>query len=565
MKRPVDINSLLDNEYTGNAIQKPKFLAKRERLELSSKSHPIKSIIKQVSPKNVLREDSVPEKQHIVDMESNQEKKKRKFQFEWNEEDDTSINHISSMSLRFSSATKLLHHPKDYLENMYIGKHWSKKEINEMDDRDWRILKEDFNITIKGSNVANPLRNWDELSLIPQSLLDVILKKFGYETPTPIQRATIPNIINKRDFIGIATTGSGKTLSFLIPIFIRLYKFPSLDHLNIQDGPLALILAPTRELAQQIESEAKNIANNWKDRECNVVSIVGGHSYEHLSFSLRHGCDILVATPGVLIDCLETHIILLKQVQILVLDEADVMIDFGFEDQLKNILSNTESIPGRQTMMFTATMSLTIERMANSYLDNPVSVTIDGDDKVIPKIQQLIEYSYSPEQRFIKLKTNIIPFYKPPILIFINYKKTADWLFQKFQSETNFKVTILHGSKSQEQRERSLDSLRTGKSQIMIATNVAGRGIDIPNVSLVINFQMPTKLDDYIHRIGRTGRAGKNGTAITFLDEENDDIKLVNQLIKYVKANNPINTNMISPEVIKKFNIRNEEFDLIIH
>ena len=298
-------------------------------------------------------------------------------------DNDNSTERAQNLDLRALArqSAHLLRKREDEIEDYYMGKHWSQKKIDEMTSRDWRILCEDFNIVSKGGFIQKPLRNWDELDIIPPEILNIITKNLGYAEPTPIQRSTVPNVMENRDFIGVASTGSGKTLAFLIPILIKLSKIPPLNSVTKLDGPVALILAPTRELAQQIEQEAKKITSYWK-RQCFVASIVGGHSLEQISTDLRDGCDILVATPGRLIDCIDSHIILLRQVEILVLDEADKMIDFGFEEQLTTILAKTETLPNRQTMMFTATMSPTIEKVANGYLKKPSYVSIGGGNSL---------------------------------------------------------------------------------------------------------------------------------------------------------------------------------------
>ena len=455
-----------------------------------------------------------------------------------------------------------------------MGKHWTEKSLHEMNERDWRILKEDYAIVTKGGAVENPLRNWEELNIIPRDLLRVIIQELRFPSPTPIQRITIPNVCNMkqyRDFLGVASTGSGKTLAFVIPILIKMSRSPPRPpSLKIIDGPKALILAPTRELVQQIQKETQKVTKIWSKEsnyDCKVISIVGGHSLEEISFSLSEGCDILVATPGRLIDSLENHLLVMKQVETLVLDEADKMIDLGFEDQVTNILTkvdiNADSAVNRQTLMFTATMTPVIEKIAAGYMQKPVYATIGVETGSEPLIQQVVEYADNDEDKFKKLKP-IVAKYDPPIIIFINYKQTADWLAEKFQKETNMKVTILHGSKSQEQREHSLQLFRTNKVQIMIATNVAARGLDIPNVSLVVNFQISKKMDDYIHRIGRTGRAANEGTAVSFVSAAEDE-SLIRELYKYVRKHDPLNSNIFSEAVKNKYNVGKQLSNEIIY
>ncbi|AMD19793.1 HCL358Wp [Eremothecium sinecaudum] len=565
--RPKDIYSLLgeNSKGTNDELDSPKFLNIHSRHTLLRNKATINNNATVKSTKKRGAHD-------LDDSESDELKtgevanaqvenlveKKAKFQFGWDDSDDTFSNFKPVSSIR---AKDLIKNKVDVVENSYMDRHWSQKSLDEMNSRDWRILSEDYGIKTKGSRLRHPLRNWEE-GLIPKDILHVIHNQLGFKEPTAIQRVTIPNVQDNRDFMGIAATGSGKTLAFLIPIFAKLAKLPVSNVVTRADGPSALILAPTRELAQQIEAEAKMLASYLK-WPCAIASIVGGHSLEDIRYRLRDGCDILTATPGRLIDCLENHLIVLRRVSTLVLDEADRMVDFGFEDQLTSILARTDTIPGRQTLMFSATMSNVIEKIANGYLRDPAYATI-GDIHAAPQIQQIIDYIPGEDERFQKMCKDILPNFKPPIIIFINYKSTADWLSQKFQTQTKFRTTTLHGSKSQVQREHSINQLREGKVDIMIATNVAGRGIDIPNVSLVLNFEMATKLEEYIHRIGRTGRANNVGTAITFLTSK-DNAANVEALCKYVTKNDVTGRNLIDRKVKLEFKIEDKSKESLIY
>lgn len=248
-----------------------------------------------------------------------------------------------------------------------------------MKERDWRIFKEDFNITTKGGNIPNPIRSWKESNL-PKNILSII-KDIGYDEPTPIQKQAIPIELENRDIIGVAETGSGKTASFIIPMLVYISHLPPITEDNMADGPYALILAPTRELVQQIEEEAIKFA---KPLGFNCVSLVGGHAVEGQAFNLRNGAEIVMATPGRLKDCLDNRILVLSQCTYVVMDEADRMIDMGFEadvnfilDQLpvSNIKPDTDESENsltnrvnktlyRQTVMFSATMPPAVERLA---------------------------------------------------------------------------------------------------------------------------------------------------------------------------------------------------------
>jgi ATP-dependent RNA helicase DDX23/PRP28 len=426
-------------------------------------------------------------------------------------------------------------------ERNNLGKHWSDKKLSEMKERDWRIFKEDFGIATKGGSIPNPMRNWQESGLSTQ-LLDII-DKVGYEEPTPIQRAAIPIALQARDLIGVAVTGSGKTAAFLLPLLTYISKLDPLTESTKNDGPYALILAPTRELVQQIESEARKFATPLG---FTVVSIVGGHSLEEQAFALRNGAEIIVATPGRLVDCIERRLLVLSQCCYVIMDEADRMIDQGFEEPLTRILDalpvsnekpDTDDAENaqlmsrfvgkdryRQTMMYTATMPPLVEKIAKKYLRRPAIVTIGNAGEAVDTVVQRVEFVSGEEKRKKRLNEILQSGeFKPPIIVFVNIKRNCDTVARDIKG-MGFSSVTLHGSKTQDQREAALASLRNGQTDILVATDLAGRGIDVPDVSLVVNFNMATSIESYTHRIGRTGRAGKSGVAITFLGNEDADV-----------------------------------------
>ncbi|KAI8139339.1 P-loop containing nucleoside triphosphate hydrolase protein [Fennellomyces sp. T-0311] len=416
---------------------------------------------------------------------------------------------------------------------MWDDRHWSEKPLEQMAERDWRIFKEDFNISTKGGNIPRPIRSWAESSL-PKKVLGVI-ESVGYTEPTPIQRQAIPIGIQNRDIIGIAETGSGKTASFVIPLLVYISDLPTLNAENMADGPYALIMAPTRELAQQIEQEALKFATPMG---FNCVSIVGGHAIEEQSFNLRNGAEIIIATPGRLKDCLDRRILVLNQCTYVVMDEADRMIDMGFEADVNFILdalpvSNLKpedeeasdvTRKYRQTTMFSATMPPAVERLAKKYLRRPAVVTIGTAGQAVETVEQRVEMindENKKKNRLLELLESGT--YEPPIIIFVNQKKGVDVL-AKALNKLGYHAVTLHGGKSQEQRESALSQLKNGSAEVLVATDVAGRGIDVKNVSLVINYDMAKNIEDYTHRIGRTGRAGKSGVAITFLSNNDTEV-----------------------------------------
>lgn len=430
-------------------------------------------------------------------------------------------------------------------------RHWSEKDVDEMTERDWRIFREDYNITIKGGKIPNPIRSWNE-SGFPPEIIDII-DTVGYKEPTPIQRQAIPIGLQNRDIIGVAETGSGKTLAFLIPLLSWIQSLPKIERLeDVDQGPYAIIMAPTRELAQQIEEETIKFGQPLGIR---TVVVVGGLSREEQGFRLRLGCEIVIATPGRLIDVLENRYLVLNQCTYIVLDEADRMIDMGFEPDVQKILEympvtnlkpDTEEAEDekklmenfyskkkyRQTVMFTATMPPAVERLARSYLRRPATVYIGSVGKPTERTNQIV-YMMGENDKRKKLMQILSAGIEPPVIIFVNQKKGADVLAKGLE-KLGYNSCTLHGGKGQEQREYALAALKSGAKDILVATDVAGRGIDIKDVSLVINYDMAKSIEDYTHRIGRTGRAGKTGVAISFVTK--DDSALFYDLKQCVTA-----------------------------
>ena len=340
-----------------------------------------------------------------------------------------------------------------------------------MRERDWRIFKEDYGIATKGGLIPNPMRNWPESGL-PRRLLDIVAM-VGYDEPTPIQRAAIPIAQQARDLIGVAVTGSGKTAAFLLPLLVYISELPSLNELTKNDGPYALILAPTRELVQQIENEAKKFAGPLG---FTVVSLVGGHALEEQAYALRNGAEIIVATPGRLVDCIERRLLVLSQCCYIIMDEADRMIDMGFEESVNKILDalpvtnekpDTEEAEDaqlmsrhlggkdryRQTMMYTATMPPAVEKIAKKYLRRPAIVTIGNVGEAVDTVEQRVELVSGEDRRKKRLQEILSSGdFAPPIIVFVNIKRNCDAVAREIK-HMGFSAVTLHGSKTQEQRE----------------------------------------------------------------------------------------------------------------
>lgn len=563
---PISLEELIAKKKSEGKLETPKFLSKKERQKLALERRQNK--VNQIQSNNASHRfkpydiEKAEGKKDSFDENFSKNYEKvlerartgNKFNFEWKNDDDT-LNNTDSIASQYASYDLSkprrddIGYAKSKSKKNWDDIHWSEKPLENMKARDWRILKEDFEIITRGSNLPNPLRNWKE-SKIPNELLDII-EKLGYKDPTPIQRASIPISLSKKDIIGIAETGSGKTLAYLIPMLSKLLKLPRLNEFTKTDGPYGLILVPTRELAQQIETEFKKFSKYLPDID--IISIVGGKLIEKNILDLQNRTiEIIIATPGRLIDCLERHYLVLNQINFLVLDESDKMIEMNFGDQVAKITEfmNTK----RQNMMFTATMTSDVEKLSKSYVNDPAIVNIgnvsSSEMTINDRIEQRFEFFNSnDDSKKANRLTRILSSgqYPAPIIIFINYKESGEYLFKNL-TQSGFKVALIHGSKNQEQREFAIKQLKEGKADILIGTNVASRGIDIPNVSLVVNFQMSKKIDDYIHRVGRTGRAGSYGTSITFLSDEADS-EIYGDLKKLVsKSGNKL------PEEFKKIN-----------
>ncbi|EAS02223.2 DEAD/DEAH-box helicase (macronuclear) [Tetrahymena thermophila SB210] len=415
--------------------------------------------------------------------------------------------------------------------------HWSQKKFDEMTERDWRIFREDNDIIIKGGRVPKPMRTWEEGEL-PPYILDAV-RRSKYEKPTPIQMQTIPIGLQRKDLIGISQTGTGKTCAFLIPLITYLRSLPPMDEEIAKDGPYALILIPTRELAPQIEKEFQNLTSNMRMKS---LVMVGGKDEGNQAFKLKLGCELLIGTVGRIKDALEKNYLVLDQVSWVVLDEADKMIDLNFEqdvnfildkirtnmkseDENMAVLQEQEAKVGekifRVTHLFSATMPPNLERLAKKYLRSFCYISIGEAGDAKKDIEQIVDFM-SEGQKKSRLQ-KILETAKPPIIIFAN-EKTAVEKLSKILDRWGWQNVIYHGGKTQQQREAAVDGFKKGKYDILVATDLGARGLHVDGVKMVINFDAPKNIKDFIHRTGRTGRAGKRGIAYTFVTNHNEAI-----------------------------------------
>lgn len=367
------------------------------------------------------------------------------------------------------------------------------------------------------------MQNFTELGLNAQILKN--LETLGYSTPTPIQAQALPLLLEGGDLLGIAQTGTGKTASFALPIIEHLIK----DRKPKLPGkPRVLILAPTRELASQIK---ENIQAYSVDLLLKTAVIFGGVGQAAQVNTLRGGVDILVATPGRLLDLMDQGHVKLTNIEIFVLDEADRMLDMGFIHDIKKIIPKIPE--NRQTLLFSATMPKTIEGLAKELLRNPKKVEVTPPSSTVDKIaQKVIMCERGSKNTLLKnfIKDRDIEL----ALIFSRTKHGANRIAE-FLQKNNIPSAAIHGNKSQNNRELALSNFKSGKIKFLVATDIAARGIDVDGVSHVINFDVPVDAESYVHRIGRTARAGREGEAYTFCDEtEKDSLKRIEKLIKKI-------------------------------
>ncbi|RKP34980.1 P-loop containing nucleoside triphosphate hydrolase protein [Dimargaris cristalligena] len=361
----------------------------------------------------------------------------------------------------------------------------------------------------------------------PTSLMKVC---GNFKAPSPIQAACWPVIHARRDIIGIAQTGSGKTIAFGIPGIAHIQARTKANQQS--RGPVMLVLTPTRELALQIEEQFKGILS--PAQSTNVLCVYGGEKrWQQIEMAKKNRPQILVATPGRLLDLIHDEHLDLTDVSYLVLDEADRMLDNGFEQPIREIIRMIKT-PARQTVMFSATWPESVRKLASDFLRDPVRVTVGSEDLTVNKnVTQVVEVldPQGKSRRLLELLNKYHKMRTNRVLIFVLYKNEATWL-EKFLGDKGWNVGSIHGNKAQNQRQKALNKFTDGSCPLLVATDVAARGLDIPMVEYVINYTFPLRIDDYIHRIGRTGRGGQTGTAHTFFtaEERSHSGELINVL-----------------------------------
>ena len=368
----------------------------------------------------------------------------------------------------------------------------------------------------------NDLTKFTELGLHKQVLKAVIEQ--GYDTPTPIQEQAIPHLLDDRDLLGIAQTGTGKTAAFALP---------TLDYLVREPQPRrsktcrVLVLAPTRELASQI---AESFRAYSKFTDCVTQTVFGGVKIHRHIRDLNKGCHVLVATPGRLVDLLGQGAVRFDELDTLILDEADQMLDMGFANDLRKIMAKVPD--DRQTLLFSATMPKEIADLAAKYLEDPVKVSVAPESTTAERVRHGVLHVSTGNK--LRLLGELL---RDPAmdrtLVFTRTKHGANKIVRKLLAK-QFKADAIHGNKSQPQRRKALDAFKSGECKILVATDIAARGIDIKGISHVINYEMPNVAEQYVHRIGRTARAGRDGLAVSLVAE--DELYYLREVEKIIQA-----------------------------
>jgi ATP-dependent RNA helicase RhlE len=378
--------------------------------------------------------------------------------------------------------------------------------------------------------------SFNELPLIPGLLKN--LETLGYSKPTAIQAEAIPLLLEGHDLLGIAQTGTGKTAAFCLPIINKLLSDPQNNVVRV------LVLAPTRELATQIQTSFENYG---KDLGIKSIAVYGGVSQHPQVKAIKEGVDIIVATPGRLLDIMNQGNLRFHKIQMLVLDEADRMLDMGFQEDIDKIM---ESLPKKkQCMFFSATMPQQVLGLARKILYRPKRVEVSPNSSTVVQVNQKVILC-KREDKFQVLRKILKEEERELVVVFTKTKNSADKV-KEYLRFHRIPATVYHGDKSQDDREMALSNFKNGNLKILIATDIAARGIDIQGVSHVINFELPMEAESYVHRIGRTARAGKDGVAITLCD--NSELPILDRIEVLIQKRLPVETFTGAPEASGKW------------
>uniref|UniRef100_A0A7R9U272 RNA helicase n=1 Tax=Pinguiococcus pyrenoidosus TaxID=172671 RepID=A0A7R9U272_9STRA len=404
------------------------------------------------------------------------------------------------------------HDEIDYIpfrKNLYIV----PRALARLTQKEVQGKRDKMGIKVRGRACPPPVDKWSQCGLSDR--LESLLLKHSWKEPFNIQKQAVPAIMSGRDVIGVAKTGSGKTLAFLLPMFRHILDQVATYPLDEGEGPIGLIMAPARELAVQIASEARKFARSFNLR---VAAVYGGAGVKEQIAQLKRGAEVVVCTPGRMIDILTMQagrLVSFQRVSFVVMDEADRMFDMGFEPQIRMILGQVR--PDRQTLLFSATFPKAVERLARQVLKFPLEITVGGKSVASDNIRQIVEV-HEDRDKFMRLLQLLgVWFERGSIIVFVQSQDKCDKLFQELVSK-GYPCAAIHAAMDQADRDSTLAEFKKGENTLLIATaGVAGRGLDVPSVVMVVNYSCPNHLEDYVHRVGRTGRAGRKGTAYTFI------------------------------------------------
>lgn len=396
---------------------------------------------------------------------------------------------------------------------------------------------ESIPVEVEGDNVPEPMNTFPEMELQPSLAKNIL--RCGYGKPTPVQKYSFPICRASRDLMSCAQTGSGKTAGFLLPLINRILK----EQIEVNAprpaepaNPISLVLSPTRELASQIQDECRKFTDRTSIRS---VAVYGGRDMQKQLRGVRSGCHIVIGTPGRIIDMIQRGYLGLEKIQYLVLDEADCMLDMGFEPQIREIIESFNMPPpsDRQTLMFSATFPKEIQRLARSFLKKDyVYLTVGRVGAAAETVEQ--NFLHIEEMDKMRELVNVLSNVetdRTKALVFVKRKVDVDEIVRELNN-AGIRALSIHGDKNQQQRERALRRFKNGEASVLVATDVAARGLDIRGVEHVVNYDMPQNMDSYVHRIGRTGRVGNSGRATTFFNKL--DAGISKDLVKECEKNN---------------------------
>ncbi|CAN8314454.1 unnamed protein product [Cochlearia groenlandica] len=436
---------------------------------------------------------------------------------------DSDDNPIVVDKRKIEPITALDHSSVDY-EPINKDFYEQVESISGMSEQETSDYRKSLGIRVSGFDVPRPVKTFEDCGFSSQIM--TCIKKQAYEKPTTIQSQALPVVLSGRDIIGIAKTGSGKTAAFVLPMIVHIMDQPELQR---EEGPIGVICAPTRELAHQIFLEAKKFSKAYGLR---VSAVYGGMSKHEQFRELKAGCEIVVATPGRLIDMMKMKALTMTRATYLVLDEADRMFDLGFEPQVRSIVGQIR--PDRQTLLFSATMPWKVEKLAREILSDPIRVTVGEVGMANEDITQVVNVIPSDAEKLPWLLEKLPGMIdEGDVLVFASKKATVDDIEAQL-TLNGFKVAALHGDKDQSSRMETLQKFKSGIHHVLIATDVAARGLDIKSLKTVVNYDIAKEMDMHVHRIGRTGRAGdKDGVAYTLVTQREARFagELVNSLV----------------------------------